>query len=101
MIARDVWACRIAPLPPHWVVNVVAPHLGIGVLPFWASTFFGIMGVTVIHTTIGGELSLIFSLMCHVHVMGDCNSRLPRSSSNRTWQSMRCALGLVLPPPGW
>ncbi|KAF9520913.1 hypothetical protein BS47DRAFT_1323455 [Hydnum rufescens UP504] len=47
---------RIAPFPPHWVVNVVCPHLGIGVLPFWISTFFGIMGVTVIHTTIGGGL---------------------------------------------
>ncbi|KAH8977701.1 oxalate transporter [Lactarius hatsudake] len=36
---------RIAPLPPHWVVNVVAPHVGIG-----------IFGVTVIHTSIGGGL---------------------------------------------
>ncbi|EIN04952.1 hypothetical protein PUNSTDRAFT_92406 [Punctularia strigosozonata HHB-11173 SS5] len=47
---------RIAPLPPHWVVNVLAPHLGIGIAPFWASTFLGIFGVTVIHTTIGGGL---------------------------------------------
>jgi hypothetical protein len=46
---------RIAPLPPHWVVNIVAPHLGIGLITFWVSTFFGIMGVTVIHTTVGGE----------------------------------------------
>src|SRR5712664_3638473 len=23
---------RIAPLPPHWVVNVLAPHLGIGLI---------------------------------------------------------------------
>jgi len=47
---------RIAPLPPHWVVNVVSPHVGIGLVPFWISTFLGILGVTVIHTTIGGEL---------------------------------------------
>ena len=47
---------RIAPFPPHWVVNVLAPHLGIGLIPFWASTFLGILGVTVIHTTIGGGL---------------------------------------------
>lgn len=54
-LRNDSWIIyRIAPLPPHWVVNVVAPHLGIGVIPFWASTFLGIMGVTVIHTTIGG-----------------------------------------------
>ncbi|KPV74109.1 uncharacterized protein RHOBADRAFT_16290, partial [Rhodotorula graminis WP1] len=32
---------RIAPLPPHWMVNVVAPHLGISVWKFWLSTFLG------------------------------------------------------------
>jgi uncharacterized membrane protein YdjX (TVP38/TMEM64 family) len=47
---------RIAPLPPHWVVNVLAPHLGVGLIPFWCSTFLGIFGVTVIHTSIGGGL---------------------------------------------
>jgi uncharacterized membrane protein YdjX (TVP38/TMEM64 family) len=47
---------RIAPLPPHWVVNVICPHVGIGIVPFWISTFFGILGVSVIHTTIGGGL---------------------------------------------
>lgn len=35
-------------------MNVAAPHLGIGIVPFWFSTFLGIMGVSVIHTTIGG-----------------------------------------------
>ncbi|KAF5392158.1 hypothetical protein D9757_001393 [Collybiopsis confluens] len=47
---------RIAPLPPHWVVNVVAPHVGINIPVFWLSTALGIFGVTVIHTTIGGGL---------------------------------------------
>ncbi|KAM5544575.1 hypothetical protein V8D89_001473 [Ganoderma adspersum] len=47
---------RIAPLPPHWVVNVVCPHVGISIVPFWISTFLGIFGVSVIHTTIGGSL---------------------------------------------
>lgn len=47
---------RIAPLPPHWVVNVICPHVGIGIIPFWTSTFLGIVGVSVIHTTIGGSL---------------------------------------------
>jgi uncharacterized membrane protein YdjX (TVP38/TMEM64 family) len=47
---------RIAPLPPHWVVNVVCPHVGIGIGPFWISTALGILGVSVIHTTIGGGL---------------------------------------------
>lgn len=47
---------RIAPLPPHWVVNIVCPHVGIGLVPFWISTALGIFGVTVIHTTIGGGL---------------------------------------------
>ncbi|KIM84401.1 hypothetical protein PILCRDRAFT_96961 [Piloderma croceum F 1598] len=52
---------RIAPLPPHWVVNVVCPHVGIGIIPFWCSTFLGILGVTVIHTTIGGSLDQMTS----------------------------------------
>ncbi|KAF8150567.1 hypothetical protein B0H34DRAFT_665501 [Crassisporium funariophilum] len=47
---------RIAPLPPHWVVNIICPHVGIGLVPFWISTFLGIVGVSVIHTTIGGGL---------------------------------------------
>ncbi|KIL67486.1 hypothetical protein M378DRAFT_185570 [Amanita muscaria Koide BX008] len=47
---------RIAPLPPHWVVNMICPHVGIGLVPFWISTFLGILGVSVIHTTIGGGL---------------------------------------------
>jgi len=47
---------RIAPLPPHWVVNIICPHVGIGMVPFWVSTFLGVFGVSVIHTTIGGGL---------------------------------------------
>lgn len=47
---------RIMPLPPHWVVNIVCPHVGIDILPFWTSTALGILGVSVIHTTIGGGL---------------------------------------------
>ena len=47
---------RIAPFPPHWVINVLAPHLGVRILPFWISTWLGIFGVTVIHTTIGSGL---------------------------------------------
>jgi uncharacterized membrane protein YdjX (TVP38/TMEM64 family) len=52
---------RIAPIPPHWVVNVICPHVGIGIIPFWISTFFGILGVSVIHTTIGGSLDQMTS----------------------------------------
>lgn len=47
---------RIAPLPPHWVVNVICPHVGIGIPTFWISTWLGILGVTIIHTTIGSGL---------------------------------------------
>ncbi|GAA5892647.1 hypothetical protein JCM8208_005875 [Rhodotorula glutinis] len=52
---------RIAPLPPHWMVNVVAPHLGISVWKFWLSTFLGIAGVSYIHTTIGTTLDQMTS----------------------------------------
>ncbi|GAA5986489.1 hypothetical protein JCM11641_005216 [Rhodosporidiobolus odoratus] len=52
---------RIAPLPPHWVLNVVAPHLGIGIRPFWIATFVGIAGVSYIHTQIGTTLDQMTS----------------------------------------
>jgi hypothetical protein len=48
--------CRLAPLPPHWVVNIMCPHVGIGLGIFWLSAAAGIFGVTVIHTTIGGTV---------------------------------------------
>lgn len=41
-------AYRIAPLPPHWVVNMVAPHLGIQPGMFWLSTFLGVIGTSYI-----------------------------------------------------
>jgi uncharacterized membrane protein YdjX (TVP38/TMEM64 family) len=47
---------RLAPLPPHWVVNVLCPHVGIGIVPFWCTTWLGILGVTVIHTRLGQTL---------------------------------------------
>ncbi|KAJ7052511.1 hypothetical protein C8F01DRAFT_1221861 [Mycena amicta] len=47
---------RIAPLPPHWVINILAPHVGISIPVFWITTALGILGVSVIHTTIGGGL---------------------------------------------
>ncbi|GAA5920739.1 hypothetical protein JCM6882_003041, partial [Rhodosporidiobolus microsporus] len=51
----------IAPLPPHWVVNVLAPHLGITIWTFWISTFLGIAGVSYIHTQIGTTLDQMTS----------------------------------------
>lgn len=47
---------RMMPLPPHNVVNILSPHLGIGIGVFWLSTFGGIFAVSVIHTTIGEKL---------------------------------------------
>ena len=52
---------RIAPLPPHWMVNMVAPHLSISVPLFWLSTFFGVMGVSFIHCQIGTTLDQMSS----------------------------------------
>lgn len=52
---------RITPFPPHWVCNVVAPHLGIGVLLFWATCFVGIAPVSLIHVTIGSGLDSMTS----------------------------------------
>ncbi|KAJ9475612.1 Golgi apparatus membrane protein TVP38 [Pseudozyma hubeiensis] len=50
---------RMMPLPPHNIVNILSPHLGIGVGTFWLSTFGGIFAVSVIHTTIGEKLDEI------------------------------------------
>lgn len=52
---------RMMPVPPHNVVNILAPHLGIGVPLFWFSTFCGIFAVSVIHTTIGEKLDQMAS----------------------------------------
>jgi hypothetical protein len=40
---------RIAPLHPHWAVNVLASRLGIGLIPFWFSTFLGNFGHSHTH----------------------------------------------------
>ncbi|KAJ1019364.1 hypothetical protein NDA13_006280 [Ustilago tritici] len=47
---------RMMPLPPHNIVNILSPHLGISISIFWLSTLFGILAVSVIHTTIGEKL---------------------------------------------
>ena len=39
---------RIAPFPPHWVANFVAPHLDIGPLLFFSSVFVGMSDLTVV-----------------------------------------------------
>lgn len=43
------------------LVNILAPHLGIGIPLFWISTFFGIFAVSVIHVTIGEKLDQMTS----------------------------------------
>lgn len=52
---------RISPVPPHWVANFLAPHLGIGIPLFWLSCFIGICPVSVIHVTIGSSLDTMTS----------------------------------------
>lgn len=52
---------RMMPVPPHNIVNILAPHLGIKLPLFWFSTFCGIFAVSVIHTTIGEKLDQMAS----------------------------------------
>ncbi|KAA1084115.1 hypothetical protein PGT21_017935 [Puccinia graminis f. sp. tritici] len=47
---------RISPLPPHWVVNLLAPHVGIRLGVFWLTTCLGILPVSLIHTQLGTTL---------------------------------------------
>ncbi|CBQ69866.1 conserved hypothetical protein [Sporisorium reilianum SRZ2] len=52
---------RMMPLPPHNIVNILSPHLGIDLRMFWLSTAGGIFAVSVIHTTIGEKLDQMTS----------------------------------------
>lgn len=52
---------RILPLPPHWVANFVAPHLGINVAFFWLTAFIGMIPMSVIHVMIGSSLDQMTS----------------------------------------
>lgn len=60
-VAAFLIVLRIAPFPPHWVANFVAPHLGINPILFWATCFVGIAPVSVIHVTIGSSLDSMTS----------------------------------------
>lgn len=44
------------PVPPDFMINLVAPHLGVRIGTFWLSTFLGVISTTLIHTAIGEEL---------------------------------------------
>lgn len=52
---------RIMPLPPHWMANFVAPHLGIGIVLFWCAVFVGIAPLSVIHVMVGSSLDQMTS----------------------------------------
>lgn len=47
---------RLMPVPPDFVINIIAPHLGVSVVPFWISCVVGVSAETLIHTAIGEEL---------------------------------------------
>ncbi|WFD34543.1 hypothetical protein MCUN1_001384 [Malassezia cuniculi] len=51
---------RITPIP-HFVVNLVSPHLGVPIGTFWLSALFGSIPQTVIHTAVGEKLDEIVS----------------------------------------
>ncbi|PKI85286.1 hypothetical protein MVES1_000832 [Malassezia vespertilionis] len=48
---------RMMPVPPDFMINLIAPHLGIGVYAFWTSTFLGVISTSLMHTAIGEELN--------------------------------------------
>lgn len=43
---------RLSPLPPHWAVNYLLPHLNISIPMFWITSFFGCMPVSFIHVQV-------------------------------------------------
>lgn len=52
---------RMMPVPPHFVVNIIAPHLGVPVSTFWLSTLCGVFCTSLIYTVIGKEIGQITS----------------------------------------
>lgn len=44
------------PVPPDFMLNIVAPHLGIDIGLFWVSCFLGVISMVLVHTAIGEEL---------------------------------------------
>ncbi|WFD44501.1 hypothetical protein MPSI1_003169 [Malassezia psittaci] len=48
---------RMMPVPPDFMLNIMAPHLGVEIKLFWLSCFLGVISMTLIHTAIGEELS--------------------------------------------
>lgn len=47
---------RMMPIPPHFLVNIMAPHLGIPLFTFWLSTLLGVCCSTLVYTAVGEEL---------------------------------------------
>lgn len=47
---------RMSPVPPHSVVNIVSPHMGVGLGVFWLSTALGTAAISFIHVTVGKKL---------------------------------------------
>ncbi|WFC96518.1 eukaryotic translation initiation factor 3 subunit A [Malassezia brasiliensis] len=47
---------RMMPVPPDFMLNIVAPHLGIDIGQFWVSCFLGVISMVLVHTAIGEEL---------------------------------------------
>lgn len=47
---------RMMPIPPHFLVNIMAPHLGISLSTFWLSTLLGVCCSSLVYTALGEEL---------------------------------------------
>ncbi|ORX57611.1 hypothetical protein DM01DRAFT_272862 [Hesseltinella vesiculosa] len=52
---------RISPLPPNWVVNLGAPHLGISLTTFFWGTFVGVAPLSFIQIQAGAALDRLSS----------------------------------------
>ncbi|CDS10850.1 hypothetical protein LRAMOSA11336 [Lichtheimia ramosa] len=52
---------RVAPLPPNWVINLGAPHLGVPLGAFFWGTFVGVAPPSFIHVQAGAALDRLSS----------------------------------------
>ncbi len=63
-IDRNMWEVlfliRLAPVVPFFVANIVPALVGVRLLPFVVTTFFGIMPGALVFTSVGNGLGAVF-----------------------------------------
>lgn len=57
---------RITPILPNWVINIVAPLIGVPIGVFWIGTFIGVAPPTILAVQAGRTLNMMTSPTEHI-----------------------------------